>query len=193
MQVPMRRRCPAISGSAAIRILRNFLFQRQHRGEVVRKEKKEPVTTLLNRGDGRLELTGGWEMASDSLVTASPKSVFDPSLDTGGWCNAIVPGTVLGTLVDCGVYPDPYYGIDNLRIPDSLCRTLWWYRIVFPRPEQFSGRVELRLEGINYRAGVEEDRFDKRDQRRFCFRQLICNIAYRCDYVWQYVDCIHPQ
>ena len=33
----------------------------------------------------------------------------------------MVPGTVLTSLVGAGLYPDPYYGLDNLSIPDDLC------------------------------------------------------------------------
>lgn len=116
--------------------------------------KAAPATRLADAGCRRVELLGGWEMASDSLVTASSKSVFDLTLDTREWYSATVPGTVLGTLVDSGVYPDPYYGLNNLAVPDWLCRRQWWYRIAFPRPDFGSERTELRFEGINYRAEV---------------------------------------
>lgn len=116
--------------------------------------KAAPETRLADAGCRRVELLGGWEMASDSLVTASAKSVFDRTLDTREWYSATVPGTVLGTLVDSGVYPDPYYGLNNLTVPDWLCHRQWWYRIAFPRPDFGSERTELRFEGINYRAEV---------------------------------------
>ena len=62
---------------------------------------------------------------------------------------------MLTSLVEAGVYPDPYYGLNNLSIPDSLCRTEWWYRIRFPQPRDVAGhRVWLRFDGINYRADV---------------------------------------
>ena len=41
---------------------------------------------------------------------AAEKSVFTQDLDTSEWYSATVPGTVLTTLVDQGVYPDPYLG-----------------------------------------------------------------------------------
>lgn len=62
---------------------------------------------------------------------------------------------MLTSLVKAGVYPDPYYGLNNLSIPESLCRTEWWYRIRFERPQETAGRhVWLRFDGINYRADV---------------------------------------
>ena len=59
--------------------------------------------------------------------------------DTTGWYDATVPGTVLTTLVNCGVYPDPYYGLNNMEIPDTLCRMDWWYRVEIPFPKDKTG------------------------------------------------------
>jgi hypothetical protein len=42
-----------------------------------------------------------------------------------------VPGTVLTTLVDRGVYPDPTIGLNNMAIPESLSRQDYWYRSEF--------------------------------------------------------------
>ena len=100
-------------------------------------------------------LNSGWELAESAKVMASAKSIFEVGYNTAGWYNATVPGTVLTTLVDQGVYPDPYWGLNNLTIPDSLCRTDWWYRLEFTIPDPESEkRIFLRLNGINYRAEV---------------------------------------
>jgi beta-galactosidase/beta-glucuronidase len=62
---------------------------------------------------------------------------------------------VLTTLVNRGVYPDPYWGINNVHIPDTLCRMDWLYRVVFDAPQQVKGKhTHLILNGINYRAEV---------------------------------------
>ena len=41
-----------------------------------------------------------------------------------------MPGTVLTSLVNDGVYPEPLYGENNREtiIPESLCKTSYWYR-----------------------------------------------------------------
>lgn len=119
-----------------------------------RKVKTAAVAVLTPEADGNLTLAGGWEMADGNTVTASGGWLFDGGYDTSAWYNATVPGTVLTTLVEQGVYPDPYYGINNLAIPDDLCRRDWWYRIVFPQPPRHAERVWLVLDGINYSAGV---------------------------------------
>ncbi len=78
-----------------------------------------------------------------------------PDFDLAGWLNATVPGTVLTTLVDQGIYPDPYYGLNNLSIPDTLCRTDWWYRISFLSPtKQEDQEAWLLFNGINYKADI---------------------------------------
>lgn len=117
---------------------------------------KRPVEVRLEKSDDATwTLAGGWEMTDADRVVAEGGSLFSPAYDTSGWYNAVVPGTVLTTLVDAGVYPDPYYGLNNMAIPESLCRTEWWYRIRFDKPADVAGRrVWLNFEGINYRADV---------------------------------------
>ncbi|MGH7940594.1 MAG: glycoside hydrolase family 2 protein, partial [Limisphaerales bacterium] len=72
-----------------------------------------------------------------------------------GWLTATVPGTVLTSLVNDGVYPEPLYGKNNLKIPDSLSRSSYWYRTSFIVPRSFNGKhAWLNFEGINYIAKV---------------------------------------
>lgn len=123
--------------------------------QAVRKPKR-PVRALLEpSGAASWVLSDGWELAQTDQLVGGGGSLFDPAYDTSAWYNAVVPGTVLTSLVEAGVYPDPYYGLNNLSIPDSLCRTEWWYRIRFQQPQDAAGRrAWLRFDGINYRADV---------------------------------------
>ncbi len=121
----------------------------------IRKEKKIIPTVLEQSSHDTYRLTSGWELSEVFKVIASGESVFNPDLDRSKWYNATVPGTVLTSLVDQGVYPDPYFGINNLAIPDTLCRMDWWYRITFRQPERHGKeKAWLLFEGINYRAEV---------------------------------------
>ncbi len=100
-------------------------------------------------------ITSGWEMAEERKVIPAIHSLFSPDFNTSDWYNATVPGTVLTTLVDQGVYPDPLFGLNNMYIPDTLCRTDWWYRRVLDLPEGAGGKtLWLLFNGINYRAEI---------------------------------------
>jgi hypothetical protein len=111
-------------------------------------------TTLLKE-DGAWTLSGGWKLAPAPKVTATAEEISKPDFRTQGWWAATVPGTVLTTMVDRGVYPDPDYGLNNMAIPESLNKQDYWYRSEFTAPKQSkSERRTLVLEGINYHAEV---------------------------------------
>src|SRR5579871_2742099 len=98
-----------------------------------------PAGTPGSNGDTRPLHSSDWAQA--------------PPPSSSAWYRATVPGTVLTTLVDNRVYPDPLYGENNRPniIPESLCRTSYWYRTEFALPSSFSGkRVWLNFDGINY-------------------------------------------
>ena len=112
-------------------------------------------TTLRKDGDGAWTLSGGWKLTPAPKVTAAAEEISKPGFRTEGWWAATVPGTVLTTMVDRGVYPDPDYGLNNMAIPESLNKQDYWYRAEFTAPKQAKGeRRTLVLEGINYRAEV---------------------------------------
>jgi len=120
-----------------------------------RRPKVSPRTVLAPAPDGRLRLTQGWEMAAANDVPAAGAAISQPGFRSATWYNATVPGTVLTTLIDQGVYPDPYIGLNNLHIPDTLARQPWWYRIAFRVPaEKRRQSAWLTFEGINYQAEV---------------------------------------
>jgi len=85
-------------------------------------------------------LVGAWQMAAAPTVNAAPEKISSAQFSHDDWYIAIVPGTVLTTLIANGVYPDPDYGLDNLAIPESLNRQDYWYRSEFVAPAQLGGR-----------------------------------------------------
>src|SRR6202040_2442865 len=88
-------------------------------------------------------------------VAAEGPQVSMPEFDDSGWDPAVVPGTVLTTLIARGVYPDPTYGLNNMAIPESLSRQDYWYRTTFDAPPNRDGkRFTLTFKGINYYAEV---------------------------------------
>jgi len=119
------------------------------------KAKAAAVTHLQTAHDGGYSILDGWELVEASKINRPDSLISMPGINTKSWYNATVPGTVLTTLVDEGVYPDPYYGLNNLYIPDTLCREDWLYRASFKIPEvERNGNVWLNFNGINYKADI---------------------------------------
>ncbi|RRA50166.1 glycoside hydrolase family 2 [Acidipila sp. EB88] len=112
-------------------------------------------TTLVPNTPGDWTLSNGWKLAEAPRTSATPEAISTPGFDTSTWMAATVPGTVLTTMIDRGLYPDPDYGLDNLDIPEKLSRQDYWYRAEFPADAvaQFEN-VSLLLNGINYQADV---------------------------------------
>ncbi len=102
-------------------------------------------------------LSSGWQLQDVAKVSQPGSDLSQPGFQPHGWYAATVPGTVLTTLVNRGVYPDPMYGENNRpdKIPESLCRTSYWYRTVVTVPKGYEGKkIWLNFDGINYAAEV---------------------------------------
>ena len=101
------------------------------------------------------ETISGWEMQDVAKVTEPGAVVSSGSFKAVGWYRATVPGTVLTTLVNNKVYPEPLYGENMRAIPESLNKTSYWYRTSFLVPAAYKGRrTWLHFGGINYSAEI---------------------------------------
>jgi hypothetical protein len=106
-------------------------------------------------GDGHWTLAAGWTMIPAPQLNAEGSLISQVGFNAMDWMSATVPGTVLTTLVDRGIYPDPDYGLNNLAIPESLNKQDYWYRVEFRAPKTTQAqRLTLTFEGINYKADV---------------------------------------
>lgn len=105
-----------------------------------------------------------WKMKRADEVGVRSEEVSAAGLDTQDWMPAVVPGTVLNSLVYNGVYPEPYYGLNNKLesglIPD-LSRVgrdfyTYWFRTEFRLDKDAcDGRkIWLQADGVNYRAEI---------------------------------------
>ena len=100
-------------------------------------------------------LRTNWYLTPAPRVKAEGATLSTAGYDTKGWWRATVPGTVLTTMVDRGVYPAPEFGLNNLAIPESLARQDYWYRTEFATPVGGMGHAfVLTLQGINYAAEI---------------------------------------
>lgn len=112
------------------------------------------VTPLAEAGAGKWTLQR-WTLAAAPDVNGDAAAISRPGFGDAKWYAATVPGTVLTTLVDRGVYPDPAHGLNNLVIPEKLAHQDYWYRTEFDLPAGASGRhLELLLNGVNFASQV---------------------------------------
>ena len=104
-----------------------------------------------------MEISSGWKLQDAAKVTQVGDKISSLGFHANRWYAATVPGTVLTSLGNDGVYPEPLYG-ENSRtnvIPESLCRTRWWYRTELTVPKDYANlKVWLNFDGINYAAEV---------------------------------------
>ena len=109
----------------------------------------------------RVPVSSGWEMQDAAklprMSAGAGAAISKAGYKAKDWYQAVVPGTVLTTLVQAGVYPEPFYGENNRpdRIPESLNKSSYWYRATVDVPASYKGRrTWLNLDGINYSAEV---------------------------------------
>ncbi|HET6168743.1 MAG TPA: glycoside hydrolase family 2 TIM barrel-domain containing protein, partial [Terracidiphilus sp.] len=98
-------------------------------------------------------ISAGWQLQDLAKAPQSGAEVSVSGFKTDGWYNAAVPGTVLTTLANNHVYPEPLYGENNRPevIPESLSHTSYWYRTLINIPKSYKGHhVWLNFDGINY-------------------------------------------
>jgi len=115
--------------------------------------------SLTVTAPGEWTFTDGWFLQAAPKVDADETQISQPSYKASGWMRATVPGTVLTTMIDDGVYPDSDFGLNNMAIPESLNKQDYWYRNEFTLPVQTkesgaSRHTDLTFTGINYKAFV---------------------------------------
>jgi len=116
--------------------------------------------TLQKSGDDTWDIAANWRLLSNVGAAAIARSagaqVSMPAFNDSSWLAATVPGTVLTTMIDRGVYPDSDFGLNNLAIPESLNKHDYWYRVEFASPKALDAgrRRTLHFAGINYAAEV---------------------------------------
>ncbi|MCJ7486738.1 MAG: hypothetical protein MUQ25_11315, partial [Candidatus Aminicenantes bacterium] len=120
-------------------------YSRQNRPEAMMRGPFERVASLNDL----------WYLQSSEKAKGTGEQISKPGFKIDSWYPAIVPSTVLGTLVQNNVYTDIFVG-DNLKsVPTAPFEASWWYRKEFTVPTG-PGLTHTRLEfdGINYRANI---------------------------------------
>ena len=124
----------------------------------------------------KLLLSGDWLIKSSIQVKEGGEIISTDKFSPEGWYPAQVPTTVLKALVIEGVYPDPWIGLNNYKIPDvsddfnqkyglakysyidgitNPWKDPYWFRKEFNLPVSYKAKkLWLNFDGINYRADV---------------------------------------
>jgi mannosylglycoprotein endo-beta-mannosidase len=105
------------------------------------------------------ELNTGWVCRNVRDVEESGEMLSDTRLPLEHWLPATVPGTVLTTLLNNHLVPDPFVGMNNLRIPDIFeagreYYTYWFVNDFREAPPARGGQIWLRFRGINYSCDI---------------------------------------
>lgn len=112
-----------------------------------------------------------WLVQSSSVVGPDGAHLSRSTSDASDWYTAKLPATVLAVLVEHGVYPDPFVGMNFLKLPgrgpahqnfsnhpmpdDSPFRVPWWFRSELDHvPAEHAPHTWLELDGLNYRANL---------------------------------------
>ena len=96
-----------------------------------------------------------WTIFSSEKTNGIDSLISTPNFEVNESYKTDVPKTVLAALVDNGVYHDPYYGENLLKIPEEQFQHPWWYRKEFNIDEVGENtNCQLTLEGINYKADL---------------------------------------
>ena len=62
-------------------------------------------------------LADGWSIQSSAKIQVPAETISSPSFKPVDWYKATVPSTIVGNLVDDGVYSDPFFGMNLKSIP----------------------------------------------------------------------------
>ncbi|RQO75771.1 glycoside hydrolase family 2 [Pedobacter sp. KBW06] len=125
-------------------------------------DRSAPLSIFL-RSASDVDVPVKWEMKKVTEVKENEMKVSSVNYNSTNWMPASVPGTVLNSLVNNKIYPDPYFG-DNNRKERNLIPDLndvgvefyhYWFRTQFTIPKKFAGkRLWLKFHGINYRCEI---------------------------------------
>ena len=117
------------------------------------------ATTILVAQNNEIILNEGWKAKRVNEVPVDGTIVSSREFEFYDWMDAVVPGTVLTTLLHNKKVPDPFFGMNNELIPDIYetgadYYTFWFHNnFILPqlKPNQHAW---LKFRGINYSANI---------------------------------------
>lgn len=111
------------------------------------------------QGQQKYELNSGWQCINIKDINADGEKISQPSFSLKGFMSATVPGTVLTTMLNNKMIPDPFYGMNNEKIPDIYNTgrdyyTYWFVKDFTEKIANAEEQVWLHFRGINYSCDV---------------------------------------
>jgi mannosylglycoprotein endo-beta-mannosidase len=105
------------------------------------------------------ELNAGWQCINVKKINDNGTKISLPSYKLKGFMQATVPGTVLTTMLNNKLIPDPFYGMNNEKIPDIYYTgrdyyTYWFVKDFSQKPGDDERQVWLHFRGINYSCNI---------------------------------------
>ena len=118
-----------------------------------------PTKVVLPSTGEKVVLNEGWLARRANEVGEDGNRLTLQPFQYEGWMKAKVPGTVLTTLLENGIYPAPEVGLNNELIPDIYrvgrdFYTYWFVCPLSPVEVQKGQHVWLNFRGINYKAEI---------------------------------------
>jgi exo-1,4-beta-D-glucosaminidase len=155
---PTRALRPPLKIAAAVALLAALsilppLGRAQYPGEMTGAPQPRPKMGMLF--ERSVSLGDLWYIQSSEKAKGTGEQISSPGFKIETWYPAVVPSTVLGTLVENNVYRDIFFGKNLEKVPTAPFEVSWWYRKEFTVPGG-PGLTHARLEfdGINYRANI---------------------------------------
>lgn len=109
-------------------------------------------------GQVTYELNSGWFCKNLKETSVDGRTLSLPSYNLEHWLPATVPGTVLTTLLDNKLVPDPFYGMNNEKIKDIYYTGndfyTYWFVKDFKEKANAGEQVWLQFRGVNYKCFV---------------------------------------
>lgn len=114
---------------------------------------------LQARAQQGYELNSGWQCKNVQQVQVKGEVLSVADYPLQGWLPATVPGTVLTSLLNNQLVPDPFYGMNNERIPDiyhtgNAYYTYWFVKDFTEQQPTGDKQVWLHLRGVNYSCSI---------------------------------------
>ena len=117
------------------------------------------LSPYVRAQSGEYPLPDSWKAKRAADIEADGTVITGEGFRPEGWIDAVVPGTILTTLLHNGQIPDPFFGMNNNLIPDVYNTGrdyyTYWFTDEFPAPVLKEGQeVWLCFRGINYFAEI---------------------------------------